>query len=220
MKLAFIAVLASLAAMPVAAEDIAAEDFTPNWDLDFAQDGLINEIAYGSWTYEGLSTPKPEAMFNGFSAKGLDFKLFDQPLTTFQNVFGGSIQEKWSAGYHHLWLCYTSGGQRIWYITDFTDGNDGEHVGWIVQEPSNPKTDASYGCTEQPLALLTQPQDFPAIGATLDEVNKHFGTIYAIGATHASYQVMEDSSRTRTAYYRFSEGVVDAVSFSQWEYLE
>lgn len=178
-------------------------------DLGFAKDGFIREMNAGAW--EGASIDPPIAGFwTELSNVAGPFKLYNGPLSAVHERLGGTRQVYDYLGYRHEWLCYVGGGQRVWYFED--DGS----FDWVVAEPSNPKTDADYGCTEQPLAALTSAS-FPSIGATLDDLAKRFDWPLEPNTERVVFfgQVENEIYYTRTVYYRLKDGVVDGVSFAE-----
>ena len=177
-------------------------------ELDFAKDGIIHEIDLDLWP-DSLS-PAPAHFFTELSTAGGRFALAAKPLSDIQDMFGGTMQSAESTGYRYQWLCYLAAGQRVWFF------EDDEVVDWVVAEPSNPKTDADYGCTAQPLAALTSDA-FPAIGATLGDLAAQFDWPLEPNTDRVVYfSQLDDGSLTRTVYYRLKDGIVDGVSFAQW----
>jgi hypothetical protein len=212
MNLAFIALLAAIVPAPEVVE--------PNAYMAFARDGMIYDMSMGGWP--GHVTPDEAAMFDNIELKGMSLPLYAKPLSEIRAAFGGDIQRWDNVGYVHNWLCYVDGGQRVWFLTDSGDTPEFAIVGWLVAEPSNPETDALYHCSNQPLAMVVPGAGYPTIGTSRAELGAHFGAPLAEDADRVVYFLQdtvpgEGYELVRTVYYRLKDGIVDGVSFSQWD---
>jgi hypothetical protein len=212
MNLAFIALLFSIT--PLVGQEV-------NPEYAFAKDGVIAQINGGNVPGDTL-TPAASAMFGPITLRSMNLPLFAKPLSDIRAAFGGTIQHWTNFGYVTDWLCYTDGRQRTWYLTEGGEPPESGIVGWFVSEPSNPATDAGYGCTAEAGAMPAAGGYFPMIGATLDELSTHFGTPLAAGTGNVSYFLQEEIgdadgySLVRMAYYWLVDDVVTAISLSEW----
>ena len=212
MNLALIALLTSLVA--------AAEAPEPDAYMAFARDGMVYDIATIAWP--GYLMPDEAAMFDGLELKGMNLPLFAKPLSEIQAAFGGEVQHWEYIGYVHDWLCYVDGGQRVWFLTDGGETPESGIVGWLVAEPSNPETDALYHCSNQSLAMVVPDAGYPTIGTSRAELGAHFGAPLPEDADRVVYfsqETVGDESYelVRNIHYRLKDGIVDGVSFSQWD---
>lgn len=175
----------------------------------------------GSWDNVAEIKPEPGFFDTIKLAGGLEIQLDRTPLSAISDAFGNGIQTYQYVGYTTSWLCYISAGRRIWFVTDLTYATtDDVNVGTIIDEPSDPTTDAIFLCGEEPRAMLTEPPTLPVVGATRDELNTRFNAQIAPGATRVSG--MSDAAREgsgiydmRIVTYRLKDDVVDAVYIAE-----
>jgi len=176
---------------------------------DFAIDGMIKDIDLDLWGNATVHTPAdPRSMwfFNG---------RMGHTLEEMQASSGGTIM----AGPEHqdvdAYLCFRNAGVRIIYLAD-----DGV-IDWIVAEPANSKTDTHYGCTDQPTSYLGLHEGYPELGATMADLEAHFGVDLADGTDREIFHIdeeFESYSSVRNIYYRLKDGVVDGISLAYGEY--
>lgn len=176
---------------------------------DFAIDGMIKEIDLDLWGNAGVHTPE-DPLSMAFSAVGMGW-----PLADVQRAFGGTIVE--GAEYAEVdgYACYLSAGNRILYLADDVD------VDWIVAERANPAHDSHYGCAEAPNARLSLNEDFPQLGATIADLETHFGVDLKDGTDREIFHIDEEYesySSVRNIYYRLKDGIVDGISLAYAEY--
>lgn len=181
---------------------------SPALAADPSSTGFIQEMYDGSW--ESSLTPAAETFWTELSNHAGTFRLNEVELGEIQKRFGGE-RRAWEGTEPPVeWLCYTGAGQRVWYMA-------GDSIfDWVVAEPADPATDASFGCIENADAVLTSGA-FPSIGATLEDIARRFNWPLEPNTTHVAFSVElpEDDYYTRTVYYRLKDGIVDGVSFGE-----
>jgi len=175
----------------------------------------------GSWDNAVEITPEP-GFFGAIKlAGGLNISLGRTALQDIAHAFGNGIQTYQYAGYTTSWLCYTHAGRRIWFIVDLTyETTDDVNVATIIDEPSDPATDAIFLCGDEPRAMLVKPDTLPVVGATRDELNARFKAQIPAGTTRVTG--MSDAATEgsgiydmKIVTYRLKDNVVDAVHIAE-----
>ena len=175
---------------------------------DFAIDGMIKEIDLDLWGNAEVHTPEdPRSMwfFNG--RMGHTLEELKGP--------GGTIMPVPAYNEVTAYLCHRNAGVRIIYLA----GDD--VIDWIVAEPADARTDAHYGCTDQRTSYLGLHEGYPQLGATIADLEAHFGVDLADGTHREIFHIdeeFESYSSVRNIYYRLKDGVVDGISLAYAEY--
>lgn len=179
---------------------------------DFPYPTLSNELDADGLENAPQIDPSPD--FNGTVdlVGGLNLALDRAPMSAVTESFDVGPQTYQHVGYTTTWACFTDAGRRVWYIADQTyETRDDVYVGTIIDEPSDPVTDALFLCKPEPKAMLEKNPALPAIGTTLAKLNTFYkvtipeGTRYLVGYG-------ESSQGSISVHYRLTDGIVDAMS--------
>jgi hypothetical protein len=179
---------------------------------DFPYPTLSNEL-----DIDGLETapevdPSPE--FNGTVdlASGLNIVLDLTPMDVVTKAFDVGPQTYQHLGYTTTWACFTNSGRRVWYIADLTyETRDDTYISNIIDEPSDPVTDALFLCKPEPKAMLQKNPALPSIGVTLAEINAFYKTSIPQGTRFITGHGYRPGGGV-AFHYRLTDGVVDAMS--------
>ena len=189
---------------------------------DFTYSTFLNYLALeSSWDKAVELVPEPGFFDKIELAGGTKISLDRTSLFDLSTAFGNGVQTYQYAGYTTSWLCYTHAGRRIWFLADLTyETTDEVNVGVIIDEPSDPLTDALFLCAPEPKAMLAKQPTLPTIGATRAELEARFKLNIPEGATLAGG--MRNSAREgsgiydmKIVTYRLTNGIVDAIHIAE-----
>jgi len=193
----------------------AAGSATPAFAGDeFPYPTLYNELQADGLEDAPEIDPSPD--FNGTVdlMGGLNIVLDLTPMNVLTTTFDVGPQTYQHLGYTTTWACFTHAGRRVWYIADLTyETRDGTFISNIIDEPSDPATDALFLCKPEPEAMLRENAALPSIGTTLAQLNAFYKASMPQG-THYVSGYADHTDGSVTVYYRLTDGIVDAISIA------
>ncbi|MEO7221529.1 MAG: hypothetical protein ABIY37_03575 [Devosia sp.] len=185
--------------------------------------GMAEEVLGSEWaapTYVGNQWATI-----GFAAVP-DLPAFDPDRVAFATViaaFGGEpVSEELFENSPLLWLCYDTGGKRTTFVS----------LGTILELPDAPPAisliveevvaEQSPDCDDNPAAASPQAiPDLPGVGASLSDLEDHFGEAPVDSGGHLAYVSNTQMSgsvegvATKIVYYRIESGTITGVGFLQ-----
>jgi hypothetical protein len=113
----------------------------------------------------------------------LRIELQHTRLGEVQRAFGGTIYEQGSGMRAAHWLCYQGPEASTWFMSNVEGGN--EFVMMVATEAGS----ADGNCDRAPAALGVPDYGIPGLGASLDQLEAHFGSATVGSHSAISYRV-------------------------------
>lgn len=204
-------------------------------------DGIVDQVAYrretrtnpylGGWAVDNYRLRSPDAVDHElpgpitgpFKAGTLDVSFGTTTLADVTTAFGGEILSEGEAGSYMLWLCYLSdtpaGKLRTWFVSDGEMGGPEHRLGTVAVDPVDVEDEWSHGCIDAPANFALPTLDLPTIGATVGELETHFGAATPDEREHFYYVGNGPADDGRVAYqslsYQTRNGVVTGFAIDQ-----
>jgi len=184
---------------------------------------------FGGWAEGRYALNSPHAIYTEQTGKFLDgvtvaghaFSFEKSTLPEAVTALGGELRQQGEAGGHVLWSCLVTGDTRVWLTSDGEMGGPEHELMGITLDRFD-DFDFSYGCTDAPAGFaLPGLGDIPALGASVADLAKRFGTATEDDRGHIRYfsSTPLGDGTAIAAYqsldYRIENGVVTGVSLGQ-----
>ncbi len=196
------------ACLPTLVLLMAAPAVAEEYTYTYTANGFVSELYSADWPEEEGSPVYEPGEFASPSPMG-------ETLAAVQTRLGGNIIEASDDEPLEAYLCYRSGGIRTLLL------QTRDVIDWIVVEPDDPATVEFHRCTEEAAGILQLPPAIPMMGATSAAVAAWAGLQPHQMTPHETFAFVENRppvTRDYAVRYRFTKGVVDAISLSYSEF--
>lgn len=131
-------------------------------------DGMGEAIFGNSFNFQEANLEKPPVKAIGVGK--LNVQLQRTRLKDVQKAFGGTIQREGDGAGRADWLCYSTDGANVWFISNALGGYE-----FVMMVAAEAASKPSKSCDAAPAGFAVPVFGIPGLGASTAELKATFG---------------------------------------------